>query len=382
MKQIIKKYILPVILLTALLQISCFDLYNEMLASSGERYRLSIVETSTSSARLLNLDPEGNITAASWNITGPSFNKSVFADFNKDGNIDILTMKEDIQNPVISYSDGKGNFVNTAILPALGGGIVFADLTVADFDNNGYPDVVVGTMPGQGSRYYLNNYPSGFSGTVTPPFADTSGAHTGITAADFDGDGDKDLFIGSDNVPSQVWINDFNTGGSFTNRALWTPSPQTFPIRDAVSGDIDNDGDIDVIEVGTGAPFIKIWINAGNGYFAPGLSLTLTTLNSIKLADFDRDGDLDAYAGNMASTTNYFLINDGNGQFTSITHIAPNITNSIAIGDVDLDGDIDIILCCSISLYVYKNNGSAQFTLTNSYPSPGGSTISIGAIYQ
>lgn len=53
---------------------------------------------------------------------------------------------------------------------------------------------------------------------------------------------------------------------------------------------------------------------------------------------------------------------------------------SAAAGDIDLDGDIDLVMTDASNIYIYTNNGRAEFTLWKTYPSLGSSTIVLGVI--
>ncbi|GIK71607.1 MAG: hypothetical protein BroJett021_05950 [Chloroflexota bacterium] len=118
--------------------------------------------------------------------------------------------------------------------------------------------------------------------------------------------------------------------------------------NDIEIGDIDGDGDFDLIRVGSNQSYIHI--NDGAGRFSETRLLGTATdsLRIAKLGDLDGDGDLDI----AVSTALY--INDGKGYFT-VT--ATKIGAPVALGDLNSDGALDIVTDSSI----YFNNGEGQF---------------------
>lgn len=149
-----------------------------------------------------------------------------------------------------------------------------------------------------------------------------------------------------------------------------------------VSGDIDNDGDLDVIETGyqvfSIGKFIEIHLNDGAGKFTIDRrnNLQIVLYSNLELVDIDGDSDLDLVMVGQngfyrhAKTIVYF--NDGTGIFSSFVSspFIPVFNSAMDIADVDGDSDLDILITGEdtisprgASARLYLNDGSGQFTL-------------------
>ncbi len=162
-----------------------------------------------------------------------------------------------------------------------------------------------------------------------------------VDAADYDDDGDLDLFVGgrvkSGHYPMATrsyLLN--NDGGVFTDvtadvvRDLMAPGM----VADALWSDYDADGDPDLMVVGEWMP-ISVYQNNGNGRFTnmtTNFHLQNTTgwWNTIAMGDFDGDGDFDYIAGNLGLNTKYSA--------------SPEKPLIIYMSDFDENGTPDIVL--------------------------------------
>ena len=148
-------------------------------------------------------------------------------------------------------------------------------------------------------------------------------------------------------------------GHSFSFSAGLNPMVAQFA-GGAASGDIDNDGDIDVLVLrGDSGPNL-VYINQGGASFVErgveaGLAYSLGGTNNGRhsgatFGDLDGDGDLDVLLGGLESGPTKLFLNDGSGQFTDATAgsgfdtASSTQTISIAMGDYDADGDLDVLM--------------------------------------
>jgi hypothetical protein len=180
-----------------------------------------------------------------------------------------------------------------------------------DADSDGDPDLYLASgsneymadAPALEDRLFLNDGQGNFAKAETA-IPDAPGYSSVVVAADFDQDGDDDLFVGGRMTPgdyasvpaSRLLQND---GGNFSDvTAEVAPKlEKAGRITAALWTDADNDGDPDLAVVGEWMPF-TIFYNQ-NGRLAPkAVAGSEGWWNSITGADVDNDGDIDYIAGN------------------------------------------------------------------------------------
>lgn len=272
------------------------------------------------------------------------------ADFDHNGYLDVVAAGTSISAKVL-FSNG----MTTGTQISLPNSNFFAqNITCADFNNDGWVDIFICDDNAE-SHIYLNNAGVFTESLTTINFdvtnTDDSGNY-GSSWVDFDNDGDLDLYIAkcrqSVSSPTDgrrinvMFVNDGN--GNFTENAAAYNLNIGWQSWTASFGDIDNDGDLDLL-VTNHDHESQIWENDGTGVYtditaASGFDITdITPIQSV-LEDFDNDGFVDILA---TGSNSRFYKNNGNKTFTKVEGLFnSNKMESFAIGDLNHDGKIDL----------------------------------------
>ena len=200
-----------------------------------------------------------------------------------------------------------------------------------DADNDGDLDLYIvsggaglpGASPGYRDRLYVNDGEGQFT-LAALALPDITACGSVVTAADYDRDGDLDLFVGGrvnlESYPlparSSLLRNDSDTRGvRFTDVTTHTAKSLALPglIASALWTDFDQDGWIDLVLAGEWMPISFFRNNEGrftNVTLQTGLEKYTGLWNSLCGADFDKDGDIDYVAGNLGLNTPYQVSQD------------------------------------------------------------------------
>ena len=240
------------------------------------------------------------------------------ADVNEDGLDDVFVGGARGQSPAIFLQGSDGTFQSVS-QKSLSLDRPYEDVAATFFDSDGDGDqdlyVVSGGNQASGrdffirDRLYLNNGEGNFvptTGAIPDIFANGSC----VKAADYDGDGDIDLFLGTRSIPGQygrkppsyLLVNDGSGRFSDQSNALAPDFLNIGMVTDAIWLDYDQDADLDLIVVGEWMP-ISVFENRNRKLVSAtedvGLSQSDGWWNSISGDDFDGDGDLDLVVGNL-----------------------------------------------------------------------------------
>ena len=240
------------------------------------------------------------------------------------------------------------------------------------------------------SRLYHNNRDGTFTDvTAAAGVASEFGPALGVSIADFDNDGWPDIYVANDGQPNQLWIN--QRDGTFRNVGLragaaLSASGKAKGSMGVDAGDFDNDGDEDLFMTELTGEGVNFFVNDGTATFEErgvpsGLNRMTRSRTGFGAAwvDVDNDGWLDLLTANGAVQTIEALarVNDpfplrqrlqiirngGGGRFEDVTDRGGpafqqlDVGRGVAFGDIDNDGDTDVV--------VNNNNGPARLLINN-----------------
>ena len=227
-------------------------------------------------------------------------------------------------------------------------------------------------------------------GYYRPDSSVGAGAYpSSVAVGDVDGDGDLDLVVANERGSSvSVRLNGGDATGSTTG--LYSGSHQTSVSagpRTVVLADVDNDGDLDLLAgcEGVSGGMLSVRLNGGDatgsntGLFSDGYNVAINSgpLN-LTLGDIDGDGDLDVVTADRY--INFIsVLRNSNGIFSPSNRIpAGRRPTSVVLGDVDGDGDLDLLFSNSEdgSVSVRMNGGDATGSNTGNFS--GSQSLSLG----
>ncbi|GAB6186735.1 CRTAC1 family protein [Thermopirellula anaerolimosa] len=370
-------------------------------------------------------------------VGDPGFGLGVTAgDYDGDGFLDLYL--NNFGPNVLYRNNGNGTFTDvtetsgTANGAKVGAGCAFfdtdadgdLDLYVANYlvfsydmhimrTKNGYPaypsprdyDPVPDTL-------YRNNGDGTFTDVSEEAgIAPHAGSGMGIVCADFDDDGDPDVFVCNDVGANFFFVNQGN--GTFREEAVFLGTAYNGNGEENASmgvdcGDYDNDGLLDFFMTSYQNELPVLYRNTGKGYFEDmtartnaGASVFRQVNWGTALADFNNDGFRDIFISNghtedyvdmYDDTTSYkaantVLMNMGHGDFTPLppdcgSGLKPVLASRGAgVADLDNDGDLDVVILNMRDRITLLRNDSpkAGHWLQLDLQAPGGNRFGVGA---
>ena len=257
--------------------------------------------------------------------TGPANGCSV-ADFDGDGHLDLYQCTYQVGLPNRLYRNlGDGTFQEVgASLGVASLGLSYQS-TFSDYDRDGRPDLCVSNDRGVGNvpNQLFRNTGVGFSDVGATSGLSVALCSMGMACADLDGNGRSDFYFTNvpDPAPPLLGVNPLMMGsaaGTFSQaQAEWGVENRFFSWG-AVFLDVDNDADLDLY-VNNETAANRLYLNPGAPPMsdiaaAAGVAGT-TGLSYVTVAgDLDGDGDLDLVQNNMAGAVRLFMNNEGSSR--------------------------------------------------------------------
>jgi hypothetical protein len=291
------------------------------------------------------------------------------ADFNGDGQPDLVTANYSANSVTVLLGDGSGGFTAAPGSPFAVGANP-ASVAVADFNGDGIPDLVIANSGANNVTLLLGNGSGGFTPAAGSPFA-VGAEPQSLAVADFNGDGKPDIVTGN-YADQDLTVLLGNGSGGFTLAPGSPLAAGSFP-RSVAVGDFNGDGKPDLVTAIAGN-FVTVFTGNGSGGFTEsGVFPVGAFAQSVAVVDFNLDGKLDIVTANSGDNTVTVLLGNGAGAFTATTGSPFTVgksPQSVSAVDINGDGRPDIVTANSgdNTVTVLLGNGSGGFTAAPGNP--------------
>jgi hypothetical protein len=291
--------------------------------------------------RVLLGDGKGRIRKA-YNL-GKASDRSYtggLADFNGDGFLDIAVSNDAPDRKLIYINDGKGNFTNGSEfgLPEW----PTRNISIADINADGLPDIIIANRGDSGTVNYicLNKGKGQFNADCIPfaPYPATT-----IATADFNKDGFTDLVVPHrDGGQSYAYLGSPDFAFSDRRRIPFGPPDATIRMAAAADFNADNITDIVAIDENKG---VTLYFGQKDQTFSAGLSVVGSKVvpYALAIAELNNDKRVDLIVGYVEAPSSIFF-NDGTGlNFKAISFgDSKGTVYGFAVGDFNEDKRLDI----------------------------------------
>ncbi len=302
---------------------------------------LAVANRDADSVSVLLNNGDGSYAPAVTYAAGDYSASVAIGDLDGDGDNDLVVGNRDSDNASVLMNNGDGTFAAGVIYPAGGGP---QSVVIGDLDGDGDNDVAVANVDVDANdvTVLLNNGDGTLAAGV---LYDVVGSPRSVAIGDLDGDGDNDLVAGNEFGQSGITVLLNNGNATF---AAGVPYDTGVGPLSVALGDLDGDGDLDVATANFSGDNVSILLNAGNGTFDADVRYAAGSAGSqpaaVALGDLDGDGDNDLVVTTTGGSFRdiFVLPNNGDGTLASSTLYGVDTTPvSVAVGDLDNDGDLD-----------------------------------------
>ncbi|SHI33515.1 Por secretion system C-terminal sorting domain-containing protein [Hymenobacter daecheongensis DSM 21074] len=339
--------------------------------------------TGTLSVRLN--DGAATFTAPATNAeiaVGSAPRNLALGDLDGDGDLDLVAANSFSNTLSVRLNDGSSNF-SVPQSAQLTTGMYPLGVALGDIDGDGDLDLVVANNQSASVSVFSNDGTALFTSLATASVAVGQYPYA-VALGDVDNDGDLDL-LASNTSSNTVSIRLNNGSSVFTAPALNAECPVAFRPQGIALGDVDADGDLDFVTASSNGNMVSVRLNTGAGAFVPSTTLPEVPVGSfpynVALTDVNSDGHLDLLAVNAGANSVSLRLNNGSGRFlppaTSAEIPVSSNPLALAVGDLDSDGDIDLLAPSqsSYAVSVRLNGGTGPLAVRS------GATAEALAVY-
>lgn len=328
-----------------------------------------------------NNDPFANSSWQNFGTEANSYDIAV-ADFNQDGLVDVVIGNAEQANQLfLNHGAGLNEAINIAAQLNKTRAIA-----IADINQDGLLDLIEGNY-GQANYVYLNNsQETPFSAPVVQAIASSSANTLDIVALDINNDSAIDVMEFNDNQPSQYWLHSTQNEKAYTQVSPVALSYQSTPAIQAVAADFNRDGSVDLATIlkDSGSQFLRN-IAAIDPFSTAQPQVLLQNVNnavSIISADFNLDGRDDILLSEADQSQ--LLLNNGDltSPFSNVSPIviATSGVTQVTYGDINRDGAPDLVFARNgINQRLLNSHSADPFTgqTLSDIGSDNGSTAAI-----
>jgi hypothetical protein len=284
-------------------------------------------------------------------------------DINRDGLVDMVVAEwdDDTITVLLGINPDAGLWLEQTVVSSFDR---VRDVALVDLDRDGDLDVV-GAALGSDQVWWWENDGSAFPSWTSHPILNSfDGAHA-VEPADIDGDGDVDLFVVGFDGDEAAWV--MNANGVGTS---WIEYPITSVDGGygLVVGDLNGDRRPDAVVSAYEADTIKVLLNPyGSGDFWNVVTVD-TGINGpreVALGDLDGDGDEDIVAALRLANEIVWYANSGAGLGWTQDDVGSGLLidgAAVETCDIDQDGDVDVLASSQSQsdIWLWENGGDGS----------------------
>ncbi|MCP4580146.1 MAG: VCBS repeat-containing protein, partial [candidate division Zixibacteria bacterium] len=281
-----------------------------------------------------------DVTDWTYSIGASMLSSPRIADIDGDGVLDIICTTYGL--PPNPYWSGIITILDIDSEPLPGwpittGGPIPASAAIGDVDNDGDMEIVVGDW----SSMYVFNH----DGTNYPGWPIGTGISESPALADLDGDNDLEIIYPSNSI---LYVR-HHDGSYFEGFPVSAPED----IGSAAIGDIDNDGELEIVAgtlagpVGPDPYEVYVWNTDGTVLEGFPVATSGTVKSTPALGDVDNDGMLEIVVAAYDTSNQDYLYcwdHEGNSEQGWPVRAGYCRLSSPALGDIDNDGDLEIFI--------------------------------------